>query len=93
MSFKKGNATFWGTQYHPEFNFNIMSRILVARKSMLINEKIFKDQDDADKTINSMENIFKKDIFDNYLEIGDDILDSNIRNKELHNWLNFIEKN
>ena len=93
LSFKKGNATFWGTQYHPEFNFNIMSRILVARKSMLINENIFKDQDDADKTINSMENIFKKDIFDNYLEIGDDILDSNIRNKELHNWLNYIEKN
>ena len=28
---------FWGTQYHPEFNFHYTGQILKARKKILIN--------------------------------------------------------
>ena len=42
LSFKVNGANFCGTQYHPEFNFEILSKILCARKSILISENIFK---------------------------------------------------
>ena len=40
-----------------------------------------------------MENIINKNNSGEELNIGHDILNSNIRNKELINWLNLIEKN
>ena len=91
LTFKINGADFWGTQYHPEFNFNIMSRILAARKSILIKENIFKDDNHADKIINVMEDVIKNKNDGKELEIGDDILDINIRSKELINWINYIE--
>ena len=92
LSFKINGAEFWGTQYHPEFNFNIMSRILIARKSILVKENIFNNEDHADKIISIMEQILENKNDGKDLEIGEDILDKNIRNRELINWLNFIEK-
>ena len=89
LSFKINAANFCGTQYHPEFNFNILSKILCARKSILISEKIFKNDDHANKTISCLDNITDNDE-DNYLKIGQDILNNKARNKELENWLDFI---
>lgn len=91
LSFKKDNAIFWGTQYHPEFNFKIMSKILNARKSILISEKIFNNKEHADQVINNMEQIIDKKSNGDYLKIGQDILNKEIRCRELINWLNFIE--
>ncbi len=92
LSFKFNNAEFWGTQYHPEFNFNIMSRILSARKSILVSENIFHDETHADKVISIMENINGEQNDCKELNIGEDIMNRNIRNKELYNWINLIEK-
>ena len=63
----------------------------MLRKSILISENIFKDNDHANKTISCLDNITNNNN-DNgdYLKIGQDILDKRIRNKELENWLNFI---
>jgi len=90
LSFKINNAEFWGTQYHPEFNFNILSRILIARKSILVDENIFKNHNHADKVISNMEDIIENKSNGEYLKIGEDILNKSIRNKELENWLNYI---
>ena len=92
LSFKINGAEFWGTQYHPEFNFNIMSRILSARKSILVSENIFDNENHADKIISIMENLDKEQNSYKELNIGQDILNKKIRNKELYNWINFIEK-
>ena len=51
MSFKFGNSEFWGTQYHPEFDFNIMSKIIIARKSLLISENVFQNENHANEII------------------------------------------
>ena len=93
LYFKKNDSIFWGTQYHPEFNFNIMSKILLARKSNLISEKIFHNENHANKVILNMEQIMKNESNGDYLQIDDDILNTQIRCRELINWLNFIEKN
>ena len=92
LSFKINGAEFWGTQYHPEFNFNIMSRILLARKSKLVLEKIFDDNNHANRVISIMEDIINEKNNGKELNIGQDILDSNIRNKELINWIKLIKK-
>ena len=51
LSFKINDANFCGTQYHPEFNFEILSKILLARKSILISENIFKNNNNANKIL------------------------------------------
>ena len=90
LSFKINGANFCGTQYHPEFNFDVLSKILCARKSILISENIFKDNDHANKTISCLDNITNNNGNGDYLKIGQDILDKRIRHKELENWLNYI---
>ena len=91
LSFKINGANFCGTQYHPEFNFEILSKILLARKSILISENIFEDNDNANKTISCLDNLTNNNGNGDYLKIGQDILDKRIRNKELENWLNYIQ--
>ena len=93
LSFKNKNAFFWGTQYHPELDFETMSRILVARKSLLISENIFDNENHANKVISEMKEIVENKNNGNYLKIGEDILDKNIRCKELINWLNYVKEN
>lgn len=93
LSFKFGNSEFWGTQYHPEFDFNIMSKIIIARKSLLISENIFQNENHANEIISCMNNIIRKNSNGKLLKIGKDILNKNIRNKELENWLNYIKNN
>ena len=66
-------------------------KILFARKSALISENIFKDNDHANKTISCLDDITNKKGNGDYLKIGQDILDKSIRNKELENWLNNIQ--
>ena len=90
LSFKINGANFCGTQYHPEFNFDVLSKILCARKSILISENIFKDNDHANKTISCLDGITNNNDNGDYLKIGQDVLDKRIRNKELENWLNYI---
>ena len=90
LSFTKDNCKFWGTQYHPEFNFNILSRILIARKSLLINENIFKNEKHANDIISNMEDIIDNKSNGEFLKIGEDILNQKIRNLELENWLEYI---
>ena len=90
LSFKINGANFCGTQYHPEFDFEILSKILSARKSILISEKVFTDIKHANKTISCLENLTNKNGNGDYLKLGQDILDYKIRNKELINWLDFI---
>ena len=91
LCFKTNHAEFWGTQYHPEFNFDIMSRILLARKNKFISEKIFDNEKHADKVINVMETISNNKEHISYLNVGNDILDIDIRCRELTNWLKMIE--
>ena len=88
LSFKLNGAEFWGTQYHPEFDFDIMSKIISARKSLLISENLFEDENHANQVILNLKNNNS-----NFLKIGNDILNKKIRNKEIENWLNYISRN
>jgi hypothetical protein len=42
---KKG--TFWGVQYHPEYNLHEMARLILARQKKLMQLGYFRDEEDA----------------------------------------------
>ena len=74
---------FWGTQYHPEFNFKYTGQILKARKKILLDEKCFSK--------NQLDNIISAYEKPNEMSFSKSLLDNKIRNQELSNWLKFIK--
>lgn len=88
-----GNGVFWATQYHPEYNLYEMARLISARAAPLVKEGFF-------ETTEAVQIYARKlnELYDNpdsielrqELAIGDDILDTGIREQELRNWINHL---
>ena len=76
---------FWGTQYHPEFNFKYTGQILNARKNILLKEKLF-----SNNQIQSLIKDFKRP---NNKSYSQSLLKDTLRHKELKNWLSYLRKN
>ena len=70
---------FWGTQYHPEFNFKYTGQILNARKKILLGEGCF--------TKNQIEQIIKDFKKPNKSSYSQSIHSNTLRKTELSNWL------
>jgi GMP synthase (glutamine-hydrolysing) len=88
-----GGGEFWAPQYHPEFTLYEMARLIGARKKLLAKEGFFKEENEADALVEKMVALSSDP--DNgdlrkQLNIGDDILSDEIRQKEVENWLNFL---
>ena len=47
-------TTFWGTQYHPEFTFPAMGRLIISRAPAIIGEGLKADQGALDDTLNRL---------------------------------------
>ncbi len=87
---KYRNGIYWATQYHPEYDLNQMTRLIIARGENLIKEGFFADRPALESRVARMEALVRdpgrKDLrWD--LDLGDDILDDNLRRVELRNWL------
>ena len=89
-----GNAAFWSTQYHPEYNLHEMGRLIGARGAALVKEGFFPDEEAvavyATKMMELAANPGSAELRAE-LGIGDDIIDPQIREVELRNWLRFID--
>lgn len=89
-----GDAAFWTTQYHPEYNLHEMGRLIAARATALVKEGLFPDEASvatyAAKMIELSEDPDSAELRE-HLDIGDDIIDPRIREVELRNWLRFID--
>lgn len=80
---------FWATQYHPEYNFREMGKLLFARKEKLLKQKYFETEAEI------------KQLHDDFLQIeqsptkhllwkygiGDGLSNLNLRDIEFKNWL------
>ncbi len=87
------NGEFWSTQYHPEFTLYEMAQLVGARKTAIVNEGFFESEEEMEPLVNDMLALAKDP--DNAalrqkLNIGDDILDDAIRQKEVHNWVEYL---
>ena len=88
-----GRGSFFGTQYHPEYNLFEMGRLISARSQALVNEGFFPTVEavfaHAGKLIDLHKNPDSISLRQE-LNIGDDIIDPAIKEQELGNWLEFI---
>ena len=78
LHFTVGNSVIWGMQYHPEIPYDYMIKLIKHRSKRLIDKNVFKNQNDIDQHINSIEEAKTK-------------LNDNIRTLELKNWLNYLK--
>jgi GMP synthase (glutamine-hydrolysing) len=91
---EQGDAAFWATQYHPEYNLHEMGRLIAARAKALVREGHFPDEEAvavyAAKMQDLAANPESADLRAD-LRVGDDIIDPQIRQLELRNWLRFVD--
>lgn len=85
-------GVFWGVQYHPEYTVGEMAKLAHARKPALIKEGFFPDDMAASKWVSNMETLHaeqdRKDLRWG-LSVDEDVLDDDIRQCELVNWLRY----
>lgn len=93
LEVKHKNGIFWATQYHPEYNLYEMARLISARAQPLVNEGIFATVDDVQAYAAKMHALYKNPDsvqIREELDIGDDIIDAEIREQELRNWIDYL---
>ena len=78
LQFYVGKAEVWGLQYHPEIPYEYMINLIKERSKGLIEKNIFKNQDEINRHINSIESA--------KIKLSDDM-----RTMELKNWLNYLK--
>ena len=91
---ERGDAAFWTTQYHPEYNLHEMGRLIAARAKALVREGFFPDEDSVAVYAAKMQELaanpdsaeLRAD-----LHVGDDLIDPQIRQVELRNWLRLVD--
>lgn len=83
-------GVFWGLQYHPEYTAREMARLAHARRPALIREGFFADLEAADAYVRELESLHenpdRKDLRWG-LSLDEDVLDDDVRQCELVNWL------
>jgi len=87
------NGTFWGVQYHPEYDLHEMARLVVAREYKLVPQGLFKDHGDLMALVERMEELFANQNRKDHrwqLAIDDDVLSDEIRQCEFVNWLRHL---
>ena len=80
LYFTVGKSEIWGLQYHPEIPYDYMVKLIKHRSKKMIERNVFKDQNEINTHINSIEKA--------KLNLSDDI-----RTLELKNWLNYLKNN
>jgi len=91
---ENGDAAFWSTQYHPEYNLHEMGRLIAARGEALVREGFFSDEEAVAAYATKMMALYADPDsaeLREELDVGDDIIDPQIRELELRNWLRFID--
>ena len=93
IAVKHLNGEFWSTQYHPEFTLFEMAMLVGARKAPIVKEGFFNNEEEMVPLINDMIALSKDPNnaeLRQKLNVGDAILDDDIRQKEVHNWVEYL---
>lgn len=88
VTHKKG--TFWGLQYHPEYDLHEMARLTHCRIGKLIKGGFFRTHEDALTYVDMLETLHqnpdRKDLAW-LLGIDEDIMNETVRQTEVRNWI------
>lgn len=95
LEVKHGQGVFWGIQYHPEYTVGEMAKLTHARKPALIKEGFFEDDEAASIHVSRLEALHADPTRSDLswgLSIDNDVLDDDVRQRELINWLSFVRE-
>ena len=93
LDVKHKKGTFWGLQYHPEYDLHEMARLTVARESKLVPAGFFTSHDDLMEYVNRLESLHEQPNRHDLrwqLAIDDDVLSQDIRQCEFANWIKHV---
>ena len=83
-------GTFWGLQYHPEYDLHEMARLVFCRLEILTEQGFFKDRQAGEAYVNHLEALHqdpaRRDIAW-LLGIDDDVMNEDVRRLEVRNWI------
>lgn len=83
-------GTFWGLQYHPEYDLHELARLCYCRQEKLTNLGFFRDLDAAQAFVDQLEALHqdpsRKDIAW-LLGLDEDVMNEDIRLAEVRNWI------
>ena len=84
------NGTFWGLQYHPEYDLHEMARLIYCRRDKLTGLGFFPDEDQALAYVDRLEALHQDPTRHDIawaLGIDDDVMRPEIRQCEVGNWV------
>jgi GMP synthase (glutamine-hydrolysing) len=86
-----GARTFWGVQYHPEFDFAAVAAIIALRVDRHLNEGLARSHEEVAGIVADFRDLShdpaRRDLAWRY-GVGADVLDPKLRTAEFGNWLN-----
>jgi len=83
-------GTFWGLQYHPEYDLHELARLTFCRIEKLINHGFFRSRDDALAYVDQLEALHEDPARTDLawqLGIDSDVLSDDVRWIEVRNWI------
>ncbi len=84
------NGTFWGVQYHPEYDLHELARLTYCRIEKLMKKGFFHSEDQALAYVDELEQLHqdstRKDLAWK-LGIDDDVMNATVRCTEVRNWI------
>ncbi len=94
MALERDGCSFWGVQYHPEFDLETVATLIRVRAASLVDEGFFEDAEDlqrhTQKLLTLYRDLQRRDSLAWQLGITADVLDTACRHRELMNWLRAI---
>lgn len=91
---RRGDAIFWGVQYHPEFDLAYIAGTMRRYAAMMVREEFCRNADDVERLtgdfLEAAHNPDRRDLRWRY-GIGPDILDEGRRLAEIRNWLSDLK--
>ncbi|MDP6708135.1 MAG: type 1 glutamine amidotransferase [Alphaproteobacteria bacterium] len=83
-------GTFWGLQYHPEYDLHELARLTYCRIGKLVELGFFADREAAESYVDKLEVLHqdpsRKDLAW-LLGIDDDVMNQDVRRLEVRNWI------
>jgi len=90
LAIQDGEKSFWGVQYHPEFDFGAVAAIIALRAQRHLDEGLARTPEEVDATVSDFRDLAqdpaRKDLAWKY-GLHDDVLDPQRRGAEFGNWL------
>ncbi len=90
LEIRRGASTFWGVQYHPEFDLAYIAGLMRRYRAPMVREGLARNEATVDELADTYEQLAREPGRSDLrwqLSVDDDVLEPGNRLRELANWL------